>query len=402
MRKKWLLFFCTVFLQNCVSSQELGEMDTLDQIWYDSLSTNSYVDADGEIMVLPENVRRSKSFNNGFGIVVLSKEVSTSYLPQETYIVIDSNQNVFDSYPLSDHRNRGNFKEGLFAYLSDGKLGYKDFNGWVIPPVWDDGGDFSDGLASVLKDKERFFINREGEVVLAVSDISNDILGRDTSLSDFVNGYARVTDMSDPNQWRTTYIDKSGNAISDFRNGTGTHFYEGHAVIQTFLGGPCYFINEDGETVVSIGHHHYLSRFSNGLAVVGDNKKFGYVNTEGEMVIPQIYNYATPFVDGFAAVSMDEPLRYPGFIMDVTGVARYGGNIDEGIGRYAIINTKGEEVVPPIYSGIPKIYEGGVARVTMLGEPGTEKRLLINLHQGGRIIDETEKFVRSFKLFLTD
>jgi hypothetical protein len=82
--------------------------------------------------------------------------------------------------------------------------------------------------------------------------------------------------------------------------------------------------------------------------------------------------------------SYNEPLRYPGFSMDVTGVARYGDATDEGIGRYAIINTKGEEVVPPIYYGIPTIYEGGVAKVTILNEDGTkDKQQLINLNQGG-------------------
>jgi hypothetical protein len=149
--------------------------------------------------------------------------------------------------------------------------------------------------------------------------------------------------------------------------------------------------------------YDFASRFSGGLAVVGSNKKFGYVNPQGEMVIPMKYNYATPFVDGYAAVSYDEPLRYPGFILDVLGVARFGDSTEEGIGRYAIINTKGEEVVPPIYSGIPTLYEGGVAKVKILSEDGTKnKSLLINLNQGGRVIDEATEFSRNFKSYLTD
>jgi hypothetical protein len=372
-------------------------------LFFQSLSVGEFISQFGDFLDLPENVVGIEIYESDRFLVRIDQQIEGRSTPKRSFAIINNNQVIIEHISRDERRNRGSYSEGLFATIYNGKLGYKDFNGWVIPPVWDDGGDFSDGVASVIRGGERFFISKAGDIVLSVSEIPDSILGKNTQLSDFVNGYARVTDMSNQDIWRTTYINKSGEPISEFHDGAGTFFYEGFAIIQTYMGGPCYFIDEQGKMVESIGVHDYLSRFSGGLAVVGDDKKFGYVNTEGEMVIPKKYNYATPFVDGYAAVSYNEPLRYPGFSMDVTGVARYGDATDEGIGRYAIINTKGEEVVPPIYYGIPTIYEGGVAKVTILNEDGTkDKQQLINLNQGGRVIDESKEFVRVFKPYLRD
>lgn len=54
--------------------------------------------------------------------------------------------------------------------------------------------------------------------------------------------------------------------------------------------------------------HKYdeLYPFSEGLAAVKKNEKFGFINTKGELVIPCQYQYAGSFKDGLACVVKDE------------------------------------------------------------------------------------------------
>ena len=45
--------------------------------------------------------------------------------------------------------------------------------------------------------------------------------------------------------------------------------------------------------------------FSNGLALVFLDKKFGFINKAGNVVIPLIYDYASGFSNGLARVYLD-------------------------------------------------------------------------------------------------
>jgi hypothetical protein len=287
-----LLFISLGCAHAQVDDPELNEQ----LVWLNSLEAGKFINQYGEHMVLPENVTAIEVFTNQKFLVRVDQKVEGRLIPKSTFAIIDDEQKVLDHFSSAERSSRGRLREGLYAYIENGKLGYKDFNGWVIQPVWDDGGDFSSGLASVILDGNRYFINKQGEIVLDVTELADSVLGPGIQISDFINGYARVTDRSDPGNWRTTYIDKTGSKISRWHDGSGTFFYEGYALIQTFLGGPCYFINEQGEMVDGMDIYDFASRFSGGLAVVGSNKKFGYVNPQGEMVIPMKYNYATPFV----------------------------------------------------------------------------------------------------------
>ena len=63
-----------------------------------------------------------------------------------------------------------------------------------------------------------------------------------------------------------------------------------------------------------------------GLARVELNGKYGFINEEGEEVIPLKYDNAGNFSEGLAEVKLN--------------------------GKWGLVNTKGEEVVPPEYTSI--------------------------------------------------
>ncbi|MGC5327655.1 WG repeat-containing protein [Brevibacillus sp. SYSU BS000544] len=64
----------------------------------------------------------------------------------------------------------------------------------------------------------------------------------------------------------------------------------------------------DKSLVISHQFDH-ATRFAEGLALVKKDGKFGYINTEGAVVIPIQYEYATPFQNGVATVKYQSEIR---------------------------------------------------------------------------------------------
>ncbi len=86
------------------------------------------------------------------------------------------------------------------------------------------------------------------------------------------------------------------NLIKRITNGKGIGEYsEGLLAIYTNDGG--YYINKEGEMQFSVYDYSYLGGFNQGLACVGA-EKYGFINMEGELVIPMDYMDATDFLEG--------------------------------------------------------------------------------------------------------
>ena len=76
-------------------------------------------------------------------------------------------------------------------------------------------------------------------------------------------------------------------------------FSEGLAHVQ--LNGKYGFVNKSGEVVIPI-KYDYARDFSEGLAAVQLNGKWGFINKSGKIIIPSIYDDAGGFSDGYALV----------------------------------------------------------------------------------------------------
>lgn len=87
---------------------------------------------------------------------------------------------------------------------------------------------------------------------------------------------------------------------------------------------------------VKIEPFTYAEPFSEGLAVVEKNLKFGYINEEGTLVIDFQFYDAGDFIDGIAYASVD--------------------------GKYGFINKKGEFVIPQNFE-LALNFDGDYARV---------------------------------------
>ena len=79
-----------------------------------------------------------------------------------------------------------------------------------------------------------------------------------------------------------------------------------------------YFTDNKG-TFLFNKQFEWVGKFSEGLAIVKQNGKWGFINTKGEVVIPCIYDFADSFSEGLDPVKQN--------------------------GKWSIINTKGKVIV---------------------------------------------------------
>ena len=124
------------------------------------------------------------------------------------------------------------------------------------------------------------------------------------------------------------------------------------------------YIDVSGRLVIPVKYQDAGS-FSAGLAPVCLYGKYGYVDKSGEMVVPFKYSYAFPFSEGLAAVELN--------------------------GKVAYIGPDGKTVIPNMLdSGKP--FKDGIAEVTVDGQTKYMDKV-------GNIFDEVSEAFSSFSGF---
>ena len=127
---------------------------------------------------------------------------------------------------------------------------------------------------------------------------------------------------------------------------------------------------KNGQMVIK-AKYDYASEFSEGLARVGKNGKYGFVNEKGKGIVPIRYVAASNFNYGLAVLkTVDNKC----FFIDKTGnpsnenVYLDAKSFSEGLAavqdqyyKYGFINTTGEVIIPHEYSVVSWFKEGIVA-----------------------------------------
>lgn len=219
-------------------------------------------------------------------------------------------------------------KEGVAApgLITDYRAGYIDETGRVVvAPRYYAAADFSEGLAFVDSDEFEGFIDRDGRHVFRT----------DYRVNKFHEGLAAA---GGPGRrvggWG--YVDRTGRRVIEGPYDFADDFSEGLAGVA--IDNKYGFINRRGETVVRPrfdlrreGRHPTYAvssgRFREGLACVALGGLYGYIDKSGEFVIPPQFEVAQDFSEGLAwAVSRD---------------GRTNGWIDKR-GRWAVTAVRGK------------------------------------------------------------
>lgn len=118
------------------------------------------------------------------------------------------------------------------------------------------------------------------------------------------------------------------------------------------------------------------SYFNEGLANIEKDGKWGYININGKMVVPAIYDEAYSFRDGLALVKKGDKWDF----IDKTGkvtinLKGYAHSFSNGLakievnGKWGIIDNKGKTIIPTNFDSVADISEG-FSRMTIDGKYG--------------------------------
>ncbi|HMH32149.1 MAG TPA: WG repeat-containing protein [Puia sp.] len=277
-----------------------------------------FIDEKGNV-VFPFKFGKAESFSNG-----IAKFNSAPFGPGRSGFIDKRGDVIF-----SDCDEIFSFCDGLARFSNEHNVSYQagsatyslygfvNNQGDIIKAaIYSYARDFSEGFAAVeLDDNKWGYINSQGDNVIPQIYLSATI---------FSEGLASVQFNDDPKwRWRWVFIDKTGHiAIPD------TDLY-----------------------------HPWHSIFSEGLASVKSSNRYGFIDKQGNLVIPCIYDLAIGFSEGLARVKVK---GLWGFIDKLGNVAIpliYESLCDfsEGLaavrlhGRWGFINRQGDLKIPCIY-----------------------------------------------------
>jgi hypothetical protein len=197
--------------------------------------------------------------------------------------------------PIYDANNlHAWFFDGKAVVSIDGKFGLINKQGdFIIPPKFNSYFYFENGFAEVRTvTGETGVINEKGEYVFRPQKVNG--------IHHFREGFAAVQIRSTDEGVVSAFINEKGEYVFGKQFGFVEDFSEGMASVE--VNGKWGFINRQGEMVVPAVYQRVKS-FRNGLAVVANaKKKYGYIDKSGKVVIPFDYNDANEFESGLAPV----------------------------------------------------------------------------------------------------
>lgn len=329
-----------------------------------------------------------------------------------------------------------NFIEDRARVKFDGKYGFIDNMGQVkVPIIYDECGYFSNGFVNVKKDGKWGVVNKEGTVVVPIKyedagtflceraavklndkwgyvdmfgkeiipiqfDYVEKLLGDRWTEHNFVGGYAVVT-KREKDGITQGLIDKDGKFVipfykffilEDYNNDLLTVLQpviENGKQVKKFG-----FVNLQGETVIPF-RYEMAGDFSEGFAEVEMNGKSGYINKAGKLVLPCKYDLAGGFKGGMAWVKLNGKQGYinkqGAEVIPLGEYDRFGAN-DIGIdgyitamknGKYGIISKAGKVLVPFKYDEMKNYIVDGKVCAKINGRWG--------------VIDINDKIILPFK-----
>ena len=215
----------------------------------------------------------------------------------------------------------------------------------VFESTWDDIQPFSEGLAAVKKDELWGFVDQEGRVVIEPKHDSVTPFAE--GLAGFEVGRAEESLLSAISWSRPGlrgFIDRSGTVVIPAEWADAHRFREGRAVVCT---GGTMKPNPISDA------HEFLS-----------NRKYGYLDRAGRLLIPGDYDLAWSFSEGLAVVQIGD------------GIYR---------ARYGYIDANGNKVIPLSLTSASS-FKDGLALVRRRGRKWREITLVID--PAGKVVLE--------------
>lgn len=225
-----------------------------------------------------------------------------------------------------------------FTYLkSNGKLFSKY--------IYEDATEFSEGLAFVMNPLQRGYIDTNGKLVISLPYLASNC---------FREGLADVNNMD----FKVGFMDKQGTKVIDYRFDETPGFSEGLAAVG--MDGKYGYIDKQGNIKIKPAFD-YANSFKQGRAFVAEsdekfNPVWALIDSNGEMLLTYQFNKVQDFSEGKAPVLKDKRWGFidlngnyiikPKYYYCESFVDGLGWISDRENGVYGYINDKEELIIP--------------------------------------------------------
>jgi len=230
-------------------------------------------------------------------------------------VIDDTGKTLFDNYIIEENELIYNNKIVVSTNTPIKREGLIDMKGNIlITPVYDK-------LYSSLFTNGSYLIAKLKNIVFHFDVNGKEIKKDKNAKSPFVIMYIKNN--------KYGFLDLHRKfKISGITYTKANKFSEDLAMVEK--NGKAGFINKKGRKVISFKYlYDWRSSFNEGFSVVKfKNEKFGYINKQGDIIVPGIYDEASKFQEGLAKVEVE---------------------VD---GKKMLIDTTGTQIVPPIYDDI--------------------------------------------------
>jgi hypothetical protein len=241
------------------------------------------------------------------------------------------------------------FHEGVAAVAQDGKWGYINADGSeVVALKYQAVGPFSEGLALALDGEGHLFVIdhqwQANSFECIPPPVSNPFVFVDVPppFSEGLTEYTLSQVTNNTVSQETVYVDRNCNKVIT-RAGSGGGFSEGLAAICE--NEKCGYIDHDGNVVIPFKHKE-AGRFFDGLAIVKFGDNWGYIDRSGKFAIqPQFELGLGEFHEGLAVIVTEGKVGYIDKAGRIVIPAKYEAAYDFSEGLAMVVNPLRKIVV---------------------------------------------------------
>lgn len=276
-------------------------------------------------LIIPHKFRNFKNFseglaavetNSGWGFIDHSGNFAIPPCPNDVGYFSEGRAWIQDNWctlPMSNSDNSNNSVRSCPA----GPYGFIDRKGKIVIPIKYFCTHFHEGLSACGYNKKYGFLDLNGNVKIPFQfDFAKS----------FSNGFAVI----EKNK-RYGYIDKTGSIVIQPVFWNAGDFEADRASVQINRDAPWSYIDKKGNPIVN-KRWSIISSYSEGLAIIVVNNKYGYVDIQGNIKIQPRFLKAHPFQNGLAlVVTHDSQWNYLEAYINTNGDFVYKSNFKKPI-----------------------------------------------------------------------
>ena len=255
---------------------------------------------------------------------------------------------------------------------------------YIAVPDWEDECEGDDGDGSELS---IFGIGLDDDDEICIAAVVDNI-GYGHGPDDFPQEWTKATELYEPNYCafyrfvannieKAMTKDEADELADKYWNGNGCDYgkydwqdnFIWNGLIKVRLDGKYGFINKDGEEIIPCKYED-ADNIPDGLIRVKSAEGWGFVNENGEEIISCKYEYAGAFSDGLARVKSAEDWGFVNENGEEIISCKYedAGAFSDGLARvksaegWGFVNKNGEEIISCKYEDADDFFDG-LARV---------------------------------------